>query len=196
MSNKTKWNIDPIHSEIGFKVRHLMITNVKGLFKEYEASIVTTGDDFMTSEVDFWMNSASIDTGSPDRDKHIKSPDFLDVEHFKQINFLGNTYEQVDNDGSYELYGDLTIKGITKRIKLDVEFGGVMRDPWGTVKAGITINGKINRKDWNLNWNAALETGGVLVSDEVAISCDIQLVKSAEEIVTADEVVVIPELHK
>lgn len=196
MSNKTKWNIDPIHSEIGFKVRHLMITNVKGLFKEYEASIVTTGDDFMTSEVDFWMNSASIDTGSPDRDKHIKSPDFLDVEHFKQINFLGNTYEQVDNDGSYELYGDLTIKGITKRIKLDVEFGGVMRDPWGTVKAGITINGKINRKDWNLNWNAALETGGVLVSDEVAISCDIQLVKSPEEVVTADEVVVIPELRK
>ncbi|MBK9981287.1 MAG: polyisoprenoid-binding protein [Saprospiraceae bacterium] len=196
MSNKTKWNIDPIHSEIGFKVRHLMITNVKGFFKEYEASIVTTGDDFMTSEVDFWMNSASIDTGSPDRDKHIKSPDFLDVEHFKQINFLGNTYEQVDNDGSYELYGDLTIKGITKRIKLDVEFGGVMRDPWGTVKAGITINGKINRKDWNLNWNAALETGGVLVSDEVAISCDIQLVKSPEEVVTADEVVVIPELRK
>ncbi len=196
MSNKTKWNIDPIHSEIGFKVRHLMITNVKGFFKEYEASIYTTGDDFMTSEVDFWMNSASVDTGSPDRDKHIKSPDFLDVENFKQINFIGNTYEQVDNDGSYELYGDLTIKGITKRIKLDVEFGGVMRDPWGTVKAGITINGKINRKDWNLNWNAALETGGVLVSDEVTISCDIQLVKSAEEIVTADEVVVIPEIRK
>ncbi|MGB4849849.1 MAG: YceI family protein, partial [Saprospiraceae bacterium] len=185
MSNKTKWNIDPIHSEIGFKVRHLMITNVKGFFKEYEASIYTTGDDFMTSEVDFWMNSASIDTGSPDRDKHIKSHDFLDVENFKQINFMGNTYEQVDNDGSYELYGDLTIKGVTKRIKLDVEFGGVMRDPWGNVKAGITINGKINRKDWNLNWNAALETGGVLVSDEVTISCDIQLVKSAEEVVTA-----------
>lgn len=196
MSNKTKWNIDPIHSEIGFKVRHLMITNVKGYFKEYEASIYTTGDDFMTSEVDFWMNSASVDTGSPDRDKHIKSPDFLDVENFKQINFTGNTYEQVDNDGSYELYGDLTIKGITKRIKLDVEFGGVMRDPWGNVKAGITINGKINRKDWNLNWNAALETGGVLVSDEVAISCDIQLVKSAEEVVTADEVVVIPDVHR
>ncbi|MEP6795222.1 MAG: YceI family protein [Saprospiraceae bacterium] len=196
MSNKTKWNIDPIHSEIGFKVRHLMITNVKGFFKEYEASIYTTGDDFMTSEVDFWMNSASVDTGSPDRDKHIKSPDFLNVENFKQINFTGNTYEQVDNDGSYELYGDLTIKGITKRIKLDVEFGGVMRDPWGTVKAGITINGKINRKDWNLNWNAALETGGVLVSDEVSISCDIQLVKSAEDVVTADEVVVIPDMHK
>ncbi len=196
MSNKTKWNIDPIHSEIGFKVRHLMITNVKGLFKEFEASIYTTGDDFMSSEVDFWMNSASVDTGSADRDKHIKSPDFLDVENFKQINFMGNTYEQVDNDGSYELYGDLTIKGITKRIKLDVEFGGVMRDPWGTVKAGITVNGKINRKDWNLNWNAALETGGVLVSDEVTISCDIQLVKSAEDVVTADEVVVIPDTHK
>ncbi|HZV71435.1 MAG TPA: YceI family protein [Saprospiraceae bacterium] len=192
MSNKTKWLIDPIHSEIGFKVRHLMITNVKGFFKEYDASIYTTAEDFMTSEVDFWINAASVDTGSPDRDKHIKSPDFLDVENHKQINFTGNTYEQVDNDGSYELYGDLTIKGITKRVKFDVEFGGLMRDPWGNVKAGITVNGKINRKDWNLNWNAALETGGVLVSDDVAISCDIQLIKSAEEVVTADEVVVIP----
>jgi len=169
-----------------------MITNVKGFFKEYDASIYTTAEDFMTSEVDFWINAASVDTGSPDRDKHIKSPDFLDVENHKQINFTGNTYEQVDNDGSYELYGDLTIKGITKRVKFDVEFGGLMRDPWGNVKAGITVNGKINRKDWNLNWNAALETGGVLVSDDVAISCDIQLIKSAEEVVTADEVVVIP----
>ncbi|MEP6647832.1 MAG: YceI family protein [Saprospiraceae bacterium] len=196
MSNKTKWNIDPVHSEIGFKVRHLMITNVKGYFKEYEASIYTTGDDFMSSEIDFWMSSASVDTGSPDRDKHIKSADFLDVENYPQINFSGNTYEQVDGDGSYELYGDLTIKGVTKRIKLDVEFGGVMRDPWGNVKAGITVNGKINRKDWNLNWNAALETGGVLVSEDVTVSCDIQLIKSAEEVVTADEVMVIPDMKK
>ncbi|MEO6131960.1 MAG: YceI family protein [Saprospiraceae bacterium] len=196
MSNKTKWIIDPVHSKIGFKVRHLMITNIKGYFKEFDASIYTTGDDFMTAEIDFWVNAASVDTGSPDREKHIRSADFLDVENYKQINFTGNTYERVDNDGSYELYGDLAIKGITKRIKLDVEFGGVIRDPWGNVKAGITVNGKVNRKDWNLNWNAALETGGVLVSDEVYVSCDIQLVKSAEEVVTADEVVVIPELKK
>jgi polyisoprenoid-binding protein YceI len=176
---KTKWGIDPVHSEISFKVKHLMITNVKGVFKEYEASIYTTGEDFMTSEIDFWLNPASVDTGAPDRDTHLKSPDFFDVEKFRQINFMGNTYEEVDKDGSYTLYGDLTIKGIKKQIKLDVEFGGVMKDPWGNEKAGFTINGKINRKDWGLNWNAALETGGVLVSDDVYISCEVQLIKQS-----------------
>ena len=196
MATKTKWIIDPIHSEIGFRVRHLMITNVKGFFKNYEASIYTTGDDFLTAEVDFWVDPASIDTGAPDRDAHLKSADFFDVENHKQINFVGNTYEQVDGDGSYELYGDLTIKGITKRIKLDVEFGGVMKDPWGTEKAGFTVNGKINRLDWQLIWNAPLETGGVLVGDDIHINCEIQLYKSAEETLTADEVVVIPEKHE
>jgi polyisoprenoid-binding protein YceI len=178
-SVKTKWGIDPTHSEIAFKVKHLMISNVKGVFKEFDASIYTTGEDFMTSEIDFWLNPATIDTGVPDRDAHLKSADFFDVENFKQISFVGNTYEAVDNDGSYTLYGDLTIKGITKQIKLDVEFGGVMKDPWGNEKAGFTLNGKINRKDWGLVWNATLETGGVLVSDEVRISCEVELVKQS-----------------
>jgi polyisoprenoid-binding protein YceI len=176
---KIKWGIDPVHSEIGFKVKHLMITNVKGVFKEFEASIYTTGEDFMTSEIDFWLNPATIDTGDSKRDEHLKSADFFDVENHKQISFLGNTYEKVDGDGSYTLYGDLTIKGISKQIKLDVEFGGVMKDPWGNEKAGFTLNGKINRKDWGLNWNATLEAGGVLVSEEVRISCEIQLIKQS-----------------
>jgi len=176
---KTKWGIDPTHSEIAFKVKHLMITNVKGVFKEFDASIYTTGEDFMTSEIDFWMNPASIETGVADRDAHLKSPDFFDVENYKQIHFLGNTYEKVDNDGSYTLWGDLTIKDITQQVKLDVEFGGVMKDPWGNEKAGFTINGKINRKDWDLTWNAALESGGVLVGDSVNISCEIELVKQS-----------------
>lgn len=180
MSVKTKWIIDPIHSEIGFKVKHLMISNVKGFFKEFEASIYTTGDDFMTAEIDFWMNPASIDTGSPDRDTHLKSADFFDVENHKEITFLSNTYEQVDGDGSYELWGDLSIKGIVKRIKLDVEFGGVVKDPWGNEKAGFTINGKVNRNDWGLNWNSALETGGLLVGNDVLISCELELLKSNE----------------
>jgi len=176
---KTKWSIDPTHSEIAFKVKHLMITNVKGVFKEFEASIYTTGEDFMTSEIDFWMNPASIDSGVADRDAHLKSADFFDVENFKQIHFLGNTYEKVDNDGSYTLYGDLTIKDITRQIKLDVEFGGLMKDPWGNEKAGFSINGKINRKDFGLVWNATLEAGGVLVSDDVRISCEVELVKQS-----------------
>jgi len=185
METKSKWVIDPVHTEIAFKVKHLMITNVKGVFKEFDASIYTTGDDFMTAEVDFWMNPASIDTGSADRDKHLKSADFFDVENHKEITFRGNTYEKVDED-SYELYGDLTVRGITKRIKLDVEFGGVVKDPWGNEKAGFSINGKINRKDWDLNWNAALEAGGWLVSDEVRISCEVQLLKSNEEPVSTE----------
>lgn len=181
METKTKWVIDPAHSEIAFKVKHLMITNIKGVFNEFEASIYTTGDDFMTAEIDFWLNPASVDTGSADRDAHLKSADFFDVENHKEITFTANTYEKVDNDGSYELYGDLTIKGLTNRIKLDVEFGGVMKDPWGNEKAGFSINGTINRKEWGLNWNAALEAGGLLVSDEVRISCEVQLLKSNEE---------------
>lgn len=174
---KTKWVLDAAHSEIGFKVKHLMITNVKGEFKTFEASIYTTGDDFMSAEIDFWMDPASVDTRNADRDNHLKSADFFDVENHKQINFVANTYEAVDNDGSYELYGDLTIKGITHRVKLDVEFGGVVTDPWGNKKAGFTINGKINRKDFGLVWNVPLEGGGILVSEDVSISCSVQLMK-------------------
>jgi len=180
MTMKTKWVIDPAHSEVGFRVRHLMVTNIKGHFTEYDASIYTTGEDFMTAEIDFWVNAASITTGAPDRDAHLKSADFLDVENHPQIHFIGNSYETVDNDGSYELYGDLIIRGISKRIKLDVEFGGLVKDPWGNEKAAISVNGKVNRKDWGLNWNAALEAGGVLVGDEVHIDCEFQLTKSIE----------------
>jgi polyisoprenoid-binding protein YceI len=156
-----------------------VITNVKGEFKEFDASIYTTGENFMTSEIDFWLNPASVDTGDAKRDEHLRSADFFDPENHKQISFPGNTYEQVDGDGSYTLYGDLIIKGIKKQVKLDVEFGGVMKDPWGNEKAGFTINGKINLKDWGLNWNATLEAGGVLVSEDVRISCEVQLVRQS-----------------
>ena len=176
---KTKWVIDPIHSEISFKVKHLMITNVKGVFKEFEGTVFTSGKDFITSEINFSLNADSIDTGASDRDAHLKSADFFDVNNHKQLSFIGNKTEKVDDSGNYILYGDLTIKGISKPVRLDVEFAGVMKDPWGNEKAGFTINGKINRKDWGLNWNAALETGGVLVSEEVKISCEVQLIKQS-----------------
>ncbi|MEP7165772.1 MAG: YceI family protein [Ferruginibacter sp.] len=179
MATKQKWIIDPAHSEIEFKVKHLMVTNVKGKFTEFDASIYTTNDNFMTAEIDCWISAASVNTGSEDRDKHIKSSDFFDVENHAQITFRADTVENVDNDGSYELWGNLTIKGISKKIKLDVEFGGIVKDPWGNEKAGFSINGKINRKDWDLNWNAALEAGGLLVSDEVKINCEIQLMRSS-----------------
>ncbi len=175
---KEKWVIDTTHSEIGFKIKHLMISNVKGIFSEFDASIYTTGDDFTTAEIDCWINVASIETGNADRDKHLKGPDFFDAEHHPQISFLSNTYDNVDKDGSYELWGTLTMKGISKKIKLDVEFGGVVKDPWGNEKAGFSINGKINRKDWELNWNNLLETGGVMLGEQVTVNCDIQLKRS------------------
>ncbi|MEO7524553.1 MAG: YceI family protein [Ferruginibacter sp.] len=179
IATKEKWIIDLTHSEIAFKIKHLMISNVKGQFRQFEASIYTTGDDFMSAEIDCSIDVLSVDTNSPDRDKHLKSVDFFDAEQFPQISFTSNTVENVDKDGSYELWGNLTIKGISKKIKVDVEFGGVVKDPWGNEKAGFAINGKVNRKDWGLNWNAALETGGILVGEEVHISCEIQLMRGA-----------------
>jgi len=176
---KTKWGIDPVHSEIGFKVKHLMVANIRGSFKEFGASIYTTEENFRSAEIDFWIDPASINTGDEKRDAHLKSADFFDVENFQEINFTANTFENVDKDGSYKLYGDLSIKGIKKQIKLDVEFGGLVKDPWGNHKAVFNINGKINRKDWGLNWNAVLEAGGVLVSEDVWIICEVQLIKQS-----------------
>ncbi|MBX7183040.1 MAG: YceI family protein [Bacteroidia bacterium] len=173
----TKWTLDPTHSEVGFKVRHLMITNVKGVFNSFEVNAETEGDDFSTAKISFSADTASVDTNNQQRDGHLQSPDFFDSANFPKMTFVATKYENVDNDGSYELYGDLTIKGITKPVKLDVEFGGVVKDLWGGTRAGFTINGKIDRKEWGLTWNAATEAGGVLVSDTIQISCDIQLVK-------------------
>ena len=177
-ANKTKWVIDPSHSEISFKVKHLMISNVKGVFREFSATVYTGADGSLTPEVEFSMNPASVDTTDPNRDGHLKSADFFDAEKFPKISFKGTGLEK-KSESEYVLAGDLEIKGISKQVKLNVEFGGIMKDPWGNEKAGYTLEGKINRKDWELNWNAALETGGVLVSDEVRLSCEVQLLKQA-----------------
>ncbi len=175
--NAVKWTIDPVHSEIQFKVKHLMITTVTGSFQKFGADIEAEGDDLSHARVNFWADADSVTTGSEQRDGHLKSPDFFDIANHPRITFTAKGAKDVDHDGSWELSGDLTINGITKPITLSVEWGGVMKDPWGNTKAGVTINGKLNRKDWNLNWNAALEAGGMLVSDEVRISCEVQLAK-------------------
>lgn len=154
-----------------------MITNINGKFNNFTVNAETEEEDFMTAKVRVAVDIDSISTGSADRDKHLRSPDFFDVNTYKEIIFETTKYESVDNDGSYELYGDLTIRGITKNIKLAVEFGGVVKDPWGNTRAGFTINGKINRKDFGLTWNAATEAGGVMVGDEVKIYGEVQLIK-------------------
>lgn len=172
-----KWTVDPAHSEIQFKVKHLMITNVTGSFQRFDADIEAPGDDLSKARVVFRVEAASVTTGNPDRDKHLHSPDFFDTANHPHIIFTSVRAEDVDHDGSWTLIGDLTINGITNPIKLDVEWGGVTKDPWGNTKAGVSINGKLDRSKWKLNWNAALEAGGVLVSAEVRISCEVQLVK-------------------
>jgi polyisoprenoid-binding protein YceI len=175
---KTKWTIDPSHSKIGFKVKHLMISNVTGNFREFEGQVMTNGNDLTTAVISFSLNSSSIDTEMADRDTHLKSADFFDAGNYPKITFSGSGLKDL-GDNMYELTGDLVIKGVTKKVVLPVEFGGLMTDPWGNMKAGFSISGKINRKEWGLNWNAALEAGGVLLSDEVKIICDVQLVKAA-----------------
>lgn len=176
MTAKTKWVIDPAHSEIAFKVKHLMITNVKGSFGEFSGQLITEGDDFSTSEINFHINPASVSTGAADRDAHLKSPDFFDVENFKEITFTSGKLTKTGED-EYALSGNLIIKGISQPVKLDVEFGGLMTDPYGNVKAGFTLEGKIDRKDFGLIWNVALEAGGVLVGDEIKLNMEVQLLK-------------------
>lgn len=175
----TKWLLDPAHTEIQFKVKHLMITTVTGSFKEFSAEVETQGEDFSTAKISFQTASKSVDTNDKQRDTHLKSADFFDVEKFPVIQFKSSKFEKGGDDNNFQLSGNLTIKEITKPIKLNVEFGGVAKDPWGNIKAGFSLDGKINRKDWDLNWNAVLEGGGLLVSDEVRISCEVQFVKQA-----------------
>jgi polyisoprenoid-binding protein YceI len=178
MSQQTKWSIDQAHSEISFKVRHLMIAHVKGTFKNFDASIYTTDKDFSTAEIDLWIDASSITTGDSKRDEHLIGPDFFDSKNHKQISFTSSTIGKPDSDGNHELWGELTMKGITKNLKLNVAFGGLAIDPWGNEKAGFTVSGIINRSDWGLIWNASLETGGFMVSEEVAISCEIELINA------------------
>lgn len=172
----TKWTLDPAHSEILFKVKHMMITNVKGEFRKFTAELNSDGKDFMADSIKVNLEASSIFTNSDDRDTHLKSADFFDVENHKELTFVGTTLKKID-DENFQLRGNLTIKGVSKEVELDVEFGGINKDPWGNEKAGFSLSGKINRKDWGLTWNAALETGGVLVSDEVKLSAEVQFVK-------------------
>ena len=175
MANTTKWVLDPTHSELLFKVKHLMITNVKGEFRDFSAEIIAEGDDFNKAKVNATVKADSVFTNNDDRDQHLKSEDFFDVQNHGELTFEGTSFEKLDEE-NYKLKGNLTIIGNTKEVVLDVEFGGVATDPWGNKKAGFSISGKINRKDWGLNWNQALEAGGVLVSDSVKINAEVQFV--------------------
>ena len=173
------WALDPTHSEVQFKIKHLMITNVTGSFNIFTVTAQTEDEDFTKAKLSFTADVNSISTNNEQRDAHLKGADFFDAEKFPQIKFEATKTENVDNDGSYELYGNLSIRDVIKNIKLSVEFGGIAKDPYGNVKAGFTINGKINRKDFGLTWSAVTEAGNIMVSDDVKIACEIQLIEQA-----------------
>lgn len=176
--SKTKWLLDPTHSELGFKIKHLMITNVSGSFKNFNATVETREEDFSTAQIKLTAEMASIFTNNEQRDNHLRTSDFFEVEKYPELKFKSTKVEKIDSD-TFALYGELTLKGVTKPVKLNVEFNGVTKDPWGGERAGFLVTGKINRSNWGVNFNAALETGGVMLSEEVKISSEIQLVKQA-----------------
>lgn len=173
---KSIWTIDPTHSEIGFKVKHMMFTNVSGKFTNIQAVIENENDNFETSKISFTAEVNSIDTNNEDRDKHLRSADFFDVENYPNLSFTSTKVEK-NKEGNYTIYGDLTIKNKTQSIALDTAYSGLMKDPWGNTKAGISLTGKINRKEFGLTWNSALETGGVLVGEDIQLISEIQLMR-------------------
>jgi polyisoprenoid-binding protein YceI len=174
----TKWAIDPSHSEISFKVKHLVVTTLTGKFDSFEGSLETSNDDFSNAKIGFSADVASITTGNADRDGHLKSDDFFNAEAFPKLSFVSTSFTKTGDD-TYKLQGDITIRDTTKPIELTVEYGGTMVDPWGNTKAGFEINGKLKRKEFGLKWDAITEAGGAVVSDEVKLHLNVQLVKQA-----------------
>jgi polyisoprenoid-binding protein YceI len=172
------WNIDPMHSTIEFKVKHLMITTVTGKFDSFTATVETSDDTFANAAVSFQADVNSISTGIADRDGHLKSDDFFNAESFPTLNFSGTSMTSTGTD-TFVLEGDLTIRDVTKRVSLNVEFGGVMVDPYGNTKAGFEATGVIKRKEFGLAWDAVTEAGGIVVSDDVRLSLNVQLMKVA-----------------
>lgn len=174
----TKWAIDPTHSEIGFKIKHLVLTNVYGRFETFEGSAESDENGENIQNITFTADVASISTANSDRDNHLKSPDFFDAEQYPKISFSSVELQWTEGN-NYNLLGDLTIRDTTKRVTLSTEYNGTMVSPWGDTKMGFSITGKINRVDFGLTWNSALETGGVLVGEDVNFNIEIQLVKQS-----------------
>jgi polyisoprenoid-binding protein YceI len=174
------WHIDPAHSEISFSVRHMMISTVRGKFSSFSGTVDADDQNPTAAQVNVEIQAASIDTGNEQRDTHLRSADFLNAEQYPTITFASTKIEQVDKQHG-RLHGNLTIRDVTKPVVLDVEYAGMAKSPWGTTSAGFSAETKINRKDWDLNWNVALETGGWLVSDEIKVSIELELVRQEEQ---------------
>ena len=170
------WQMDKAHTEIQFAIRHMMISNVRGRFEDFSGTFEVDEADPTQSKIEVVIQAASINTKESQRDDHLRSADFLDIEQYPTITFKSTSIEKID-DQHGRMVGDLTIKNITKEVVLDVEYAGQIKSPYGVISAGFTATTKINRKDWGLTWNVALETGGILVGEEVRINIELELMK-------------------
>ena len=173
----TAWTIDAAHSQVGFAVKHLMISTVRGRFGAVSGTVEFPEGDYKAARADVTIDAASIDTREERRDTHLRSADFFDVENFPTLTFKSRRVQAIEGD-TFQLVGDLTIKDVTREVVLDVEVEGFQKDPWGNQKAGFSASTKVNRKEFGLTWNQALETGGLLVGDDVKISLDVQLLQA------------------
>lgn len=173
---KTKWAIDPAHTEVQFKVKHLVISTVSGKFEKFDGAVYSSKPDFSDAEAEFSVDVDSVNTSQSDRDGHLKSADFFDAANHPKLTFKSTGVKKT-GDSEYVMTGDLSIRGVTKPVQLTVEYGGTTKDPWGNTKAGFEITGKINRKDFGLTWSAVTETGGLVVADEVKLQLAVELAK-------------------
>ncbi len=173
-----KWNIDGTHSGINFSIRHMVVSKVRGRFGKFGGTLELDGDDLTRSTIEVTIDASSIDTGTAQRDDHLRSADFFDVERFPELRFHGKRIAKAGRD-HYRVLGDLTIRDVTREVTLDVEYGGQAKDPWGNERAGFLAKSSIDRKDFGLQWNQVLEAGGLLVGDRVDIELEVQAVKAA-----------------
>jgi polyisoprenoid-binding protein YceI len=173
----TNWQLDAAHSEVNFRVRHLVIATVSGKFDKFSSNVTTDDDDFTSAKIEFNVETGSVNTGVDARDNHLRSDDFFNSEKFPQMSFKSTGLKKI-SDGEYQLDGNLTIRDVTKPISLQVEFGGTATDPYGNHKAGFEVTGKLNRKEFGLRWDAVTEAGGAVVSDEVKIHANVQYAKT------------------
>ena len=172
----TNWQLDAAHSEVTFRVRHLVIATVSGKFDKFSSNVSTEGDDFTTANIEFSVETGSVNTGVEARDNHLRSDDFFNSEKFPLMTFKSNAMKRLSGE-QYQLDGDLTIRDVTKSVSLQVEFHGTVKDPYGNFKAAFEVTGAIKRKEFNLRWDAFTETGGAVVSDDVKIQVNVQFVK-------------------
>jgi polyisoprenoid-binding protein YceI len=172
-----KWEIDPVHSSVGFTVRHMVVAKVHGQFTKWTGNLQLDMNDLTASKVDVTIEAPSISTGEPQRDGHLRSPDFLDVEKFPRIEFQSSRIEKAGPE-TFRMAGDLVIRGVKRQVVLETDFGGRAKDPWGGDRVGFTAKTKFSRKDFGLEWNTTLETGGVLVGDTVEVTIEIEAKKA------------------